>query len=224
MPTKSGSSPCAAWRLVAMLCATLFLPMPAPVLAQALDPVARSMGVDIPSRRRSFTPGEFALLPPYCPYQQFSPLRDTPEGRYWQATLGKALDDIHHYCRGLRDMHFARTVTLSPQHRRYLWERALGEVEYMIKHNPPTLVLMPEIYFRRGEILIELQQIADAQASFERSRQLKPDYWPAYTGWADFLMRNRRFDEARALIDEGLKHLPDSPELLQRRQQAGAAR
>lgn len=192
--------------------------------AQGLSPTARSLGVDIPTRRGSFTPGELALLPPYCPYMHGSALRNTPEGQYWQAALGKALDDIHHYCRGLRDIHFARTVLLSPQHRQFLWDRAAGEIEYMFKTNPPTMVLKPEMYFRHGEVMLELGRIGDAQESFARSRQLRPDYWPAYTGWADFLIRNRRFDEARAVIEEGLRHAPDAPQLLQRREQLAARR
>jgi tetratricopeptide (TPR) repeat protein len=197
---------------------------PVPALAQPLPEVARSLGVDIPARRGSFTPGEFALLPEYCQYQQNSPLRATPRGRYWMASLGPTLEHIHHYCRGLRDMHFARTVLLSPQHRHFLWNRAAGEIEYMFNTNPPETPLMPEWLFRYGEVMIELGRLGDAKAAFERSRQLKPDYWPAYTGWADFLIRNRQFDEARALIEEGLRNIPDAPQLVQRRDRIANAR
>lgn len=197
---------------------------PAPALAQPLPEVARSLGVDIPSRRGTFTPGEFALLPEYCQYQQNSPLRETPRGRFWMASLGKTMDHIHHYCRGLRDIHFARTVLLSPQHRQFLWNRAAGEIEYMFNTNPPETPLMPEWLFRHGEVMIELGRIGDAKVAFERSRQIKPDYWPAYAGWADFLIRNRQFDEARALIDEGLRNIPDAPQLLERRQRLATLR
>jgi tetratricopeptide (TPR) repeat protein len=182
----------------------------------AATALAQDGGVDIGERRRSFTPGELALLPEYCRYQQGMPGRDTPRGRYYVASLGSALDDIHHYCRGLRDMMFARTLSLRADHKRDLWLRATQEIDYVIGKNPPTLVLMPELYYRRGEAMIELGQLNDAQISFEKSRGLKPDYWPAYTRWADYLIDVKRTADARALIEEGLKHAPDNPELKQR--------
>lgn len=177
---------------------------------------AQTAGVDLGERRRSFTPGELALLPEYCQYQMGDPRRDTPRGRYYMSALGPAVDDIHHYCRGLRDMMFARTLSLRPEHKRALWERSVQEIDYVIKKNPPTLVLMPELYYRRGEAMIELGQLNEAQVAFEKSRGLKPDYWPAYTRWADFLIDAKRPDEARGLLEEGLKQAPDSVELKQR--------
>ena len=188
-------------------------------VAQAQDglAVAQAGGLDYPSRRRSFTPGELSRLPEYCQFQMGMPGRDTARGAYYVSTLGKALDDIHHYCRGMRDIMFARTFALPPVHKRALWDRAAGEVKYMISTNPDTLVIMPEIHFRYGEIMLEVGRVEDARLAFEKSRALKPDYWPAYTLWADFLTRTKQTDQARAIIAEGLKQAPESVEL-QRRQ------
>ena len=185
---------------------------------------AQAAGVDLGERRRTFTPGEMALVPEYCQFQQGDPRRDTPRGRYYMSVLGPALDDIHHYCRGLRDMMFARTLSLRPEHKRALWERAVQEIDYVIKRNPPTLVLMPELFYRRGEAMIELGRLDEAQLAFERSRALKPDYWPAYTRWADYLVEMKRIDEARALLQEGAKQAPDSAELQQRLSRLGSGK
>lgn len=193
-------------------------------LACAAAAFGQASGPDIVERRRSFTPGELALLPEYCQYQQGMPGRDTPRGRYYQSALGKALDDIHHYCRGLRDIMFARTLGLTPEQKRGLWTRAASEVEYVIKANPPSLVLMPELHYRYGDAMIELGRLGEAQAAFAKSRALKPDYWPAYTRWADFLIEAKRTDEARAIVEEGLKQAPDSPELQQRMSRLGAGK
>lgn len=193
-------------------------------LACAAGAFGQATGPDLKERRRTFTPGELALLPEYCQYQQGMPGRDTPQGRYYQSMLGKALDDIHHYCRGLRDIMFARTLGLKPEQKRELWMRAASEFDYVIKANPPSLVLMPELHYRYGEAMIELGRLAEAQTAFEKSRALKPDYWPAYTRWADFLVEMKRTDEARAILEEGLKQAPDSPELQQRMSRLGSGK
>ena len=187
-------------------------------VAQAQDglAVAQAAGMDYPSRRRTFTPGELSRLPEYCQFQMGMPGRDTARGAYYVAALGKTLDDIHHYCRGLRDVMFSQTFALPANHRHGLLTRAAGEVEYMVKTNPDTLVLMPEIHYRLGEIMLDMGRVPEAQAAFEKSRALKPDYWPAYTRWADFLIKNKQLEQARQVIEEGLKHSPDGPELKQR--------
>ena len=187
-------------------------------VAQAEDSlaVAQAAGVDYPTRRRTFTPGELARLPEYCQFQHGMPGRDTARGRYYVSALGKALDDIHHYCRGLRDITFAQTYVLPPIHKQALLDRAVQEVMYMIKTNPDTMILMPEIHYRYGDLMLQLGRAPEAQAAFEKSRLLKPDYWPAYTRWADFLINSKQIEQARAVVEEGLKHAPDSPELQQR--------
>lgn len=192
-----------------------------PAAAQVSGPVllaqlGDSGGVDYPSRRRSFTEAEFQRLPDVCRYMQGYGY-ETPRGVAYRQQIGVALEHVHHYCRGLRDMFFARFAPVPPDHRRGLWSRALGEVDYMIKNTPQTNLLMPEFWYQRGEILLALGDMFEAQRAFEQSRQLKPDYWPAYTSWADFLIQNRRFDEARAVIDLGLQNAPDTPQLLQRK-------
>ena len=173
-------------------------------------------GLDI-ERRRSFTPGELALLPEICKDIHGMPTYDGPRGDYWRSIIGDTLQHMHHYCRGVRDMIFARTLSMRPEHKRLLWDRAAGEMQYVIKNSPPTMMLQPELWMRYGEAQLELGNVAAAQAGFEQSRKLKPDYWPAYTAWADFLIHNKRFDDARAVIDLGLQNAPNTPQLMQRR-------
>jgi tetratricopeptide (TPR) repeat protein len=188
---------------------------------------SRAQGVDFPNRRNSFTAGELALLPPYCKNIQGFPGYDGPEGDRWRAILGEDFQHFHHYCRGLRDVHFARTAVVTAQQRKFLWERSLNEYEYMIRNSKPTMVLMPEIYLRMGESFVELRRLGEAQLAFEASRKLKPDYWPAYTAWIDQLLLLKQFGAARELAEEGLKQLPDSPELrsrLERAKTGGGAR
>ncbi len=178
----------------------------APALAQ----------LDIPNRRGSFTPGELAMLPPYCRNMQGFPGYHGPEGDRWRSMMGNDYEHIHHYCRGLRDVIFATSALPNATQRRFLWPRAVSEYDYMINNARCTLPLLPEIHFKRGEALVVLGRLAEADAAFARARALKPDYWPAYVAWADQLMSLKLNDRARDLLLEGLRHLPESPELLGR--------
>ena len=191
---------------------------------QVLGFSASAQGVDIPQRRGAFTAGELAILPPYCSNMQGFPGYEGPEGDRWRGLLGDDFQHFHHYCRGLRDVHFARTAVVSAQHRRFLWERSIGEYQYMIRNSKPTMPLLPEIFFKMGESYLELGRLADAQLAFESARKLKPDYWPAYTRWIDELLKLKQFATAREVAEEGLRQLPDHPELRVRleRAQAGA--
>jgi tetratricopeptide (TPR) repeat protein len=195
------------------------LPAPRAAQAQVLEPG----GVDFPSRRRSFTEGEFQRLPDYCRYMQGYGY-DTPIGRQYQLQIGEALHHIHHYCRGLRDMFFARFAPVSAAHRRGLWERALSEIDYMLRNTSQDNPLMPEFWYQRGEVLLALDRVFEAQEALERSRALKPDYWPAYAAWADFLIRSRRLEDARAVVALGLQNAPDAPRLIELRQRLASAR
>jgi len=157
-----------------------------------------------------------ALLPDICKDIQGMPTYVGPRGDYWRSVAGNVLEHAHHYCRGMRDLLFLRTVQIKPEHRRLLWDRAAGEMMYMIKNVPPNNPMQPEFWLHYGFAKMNFGDLAEAQRAFEQSRTLKPDYWPAYTFWADFLINNRQFDEARSVIELGLKQLPESPQLTQR--------
>ena len=177
---------------------------------------AQAQGVDIPVRRNSFTPGELAILPPYCANIMGFPGYEGLPGDRWRALLGSDFQHFHHYCRGLRDVYFARSAVIPAAQRRFLWERSINEYDYMIRNSSPTMALMPEIHLKKGESFVALGRLAEAQAAFEASRQLKPDYWPAYTRWIDELLKAKQFSAALALAEEGLQHVPFHPELLAR--------
>ena len=124
--------------------------------AQSSNNLPGSGGVDYPGRRVTFTDGELQRLPDFCRYQQ-GPNFDTQQGLYYRQVLGVAQSHIHHYCRGLRDMFFARVAPVSAQVRRALWDRALDEMNYMVRNTPQDNTLMPEVWYQRGEVLLQLR-------------------------------------------------------------------
>jgi len=187
------------------------------LLAICLPVMVAAQGVDIGKRRGSFTPGELSLLPEYCRDIQGTPTYDGEQGDRWRGLMGSSFAHMHHYCRGLRDVHFARTAAgLTTQHRRFLWQRSIDEFNYIVRNSPPDMVLMPEVFVKIGQSNLELGRLYDAQLAFEEARRLKPDYWPAYTIWADRLMSLHKYQAARVLLEEGLSNAPSSQELKSR--------
>ena len=54
------------------------------------------------------------------------------------------------------------------------------------------------------------ENYGEAYEAFFKARQLKPDYWPAYSGWAVVLIKAKKTADARKLIEEGLMHAPQA--------------
>jgi tetratricopeptide (TPR) repeat protein len=163
------------------------------------------------------TAGEMALLPPYCPDTQTMSAvdpRGSEKGAHWVSVLGNAFWGLHHYCWGLIRVNRASRAGVAPQMRRYLYESAINDYQYVLENSPPNFVLLPEIYLRIGEASVELQAYATAMEAFQRSREIKPDYWPPYVRAAAVLTRLGKNAEAAALLQEGLTRMPSEPALL----------
>lgn len=184
-------------------------------------------------RAKEPTPGELALLPEWCIDSQDGPygspegptgMNRSPRAAKWVAAMGTDFWHMHHYCRGLRDTLRLRRPALSPGERTFLMERAINEFEYVITNCLPSMPLMPEVLLKKGQIHLMRGDLEAASLTFERSRQLKPDYWPAYTMWVDALLELRQYDAARALIEEGLRQVPQSPQLLERQRRIAAGK
>ena len=195
---------------LAFLMAIVATAMTVPVCAQ-------ESGVDLVNRRPSFTAGELALLPPYCNAMQGRADYTGPGGAQWRGWLGNDLQHIHHYCRGLRDAMFATLdARITPQQRMFIWERALNEYGYMIRASNPAMPLMPEIYFKRGEALLKLGRLVEAEQAFTQSWKLKADYPEPYAAWADKLVEMKQFARAREILETGLQHAPQASQLQDR--------
>ncbi|MBK9234539.1 MAG: hypothetical protein IPO19_00105 [Rhodoferax sp.] len=72
-----------------------------------------------------------------------------------------------------------------------------------------------------GEAHLLLGSTGSAADAFRTARELKPDYWPAYTRWIDALLKSNQKAEAKALAAEGLRYSPQAPELVARFRKLG---
>ena len=176
--------------------------------------------------RPHYTQADWAMLPKWCIDSQDGlfggPLyRDEyPNGRnqspradYWTSIFGRDFWHLHHYCRALYAEGRLQRGNLDPKQRIATINKVINEYRYVIDQSKPTMRLMPEIYYRLGLMYLRKTDRVAAAEAFLEARRLKPDYWPAYSAWAEELIRLRMLDEARALVQEGLKHSPDEPRL-----------
>lgn len=166
------------------------------------------------------TEAEMNLLPKYCPYTQTfkngSPsYAPSPKARYWVAQMGGTFWAMHHYCWAQINMIRSRKAGVPAHERRQMWESARGDYLYVIENAAPDFILLPEIYTRIGEVELLLSQPDKAKNAFSHARQLKPDYWPAYSHWAEFLMKIGRKPEALKVVASGLQYSPNAKVLLE---------
>lgn len=194
---------------------------PAVLLLALAGAVSSATGNEyrLPKEPNNFTWGELALLPEYCRdtmqtlYQLPGNLQESPRAPYWVSLMGMDFWHMHHYCWGLREMLRHGLAGKTPQQRRNHLERALSEYAYVVRNVSPSMVLMPEVHLKIGEALLLLGDAPAASQSFATSRSLKPDYWPAYQKWIEFLFASKLYEQALQLARQGVAAAPDSPEM-----------
>ena len=193
----------------------LFLPL---LLAAALAPTAGQ--AQVYKQPNGYTWGELSLLPEYCKDVQGVLYGDStspsPRAAEWVGIMGQDFWHMHHYCRALVLVQRSQAAGLGQNTKANLYDRAQVDYEYTIRNASAATPLMPEVLLRYGELLLLRNNMEGAGEAFEQARQLKPDYWPAYTRWIDVLMGLKRYDTARALAETGLQNAPGNPELQRR--------
>lgn len=188
--------------------------------------------------RPPYTDADWALLPEWCidtmdgPYGSPRFGADTgPVGRnksprsdYWTGIFGSSFWALHHFCRALYAERHAIQTAKSNTERHSALHAAILDYLYVIKNSSEEMPLMPEVYFRAGALYLRIGDRERASESFAAARRIKPDYWPAYTRWAEELISLRLFDTARKLVDTGLLFAPDQPQLIAMKQRLAGAR
>ena len=155
------------------------------------------------------TDAEMALLPRYCADVQGFKYGDayyntSPNAPKWVGMMGKGFWAMHHYCWALLTLGRAQKPMVAPNLRQAMREYAIGDMQYVIENTTPDFIMLPEIYTKIGEVQLLLKHPTEANAAFARARSLKPDYWPAYIGWAEYLQRAGEKAKARELVADGL--------------------
>lgn len=168
----------------------------------------------------NITNDELALLPAYCPYTQSFPygikaaMQNHPTAERWRDAVGPAFMDLHHYCWALIELNRAARSTTPRQAKEGLRQSALGNLWYVMKKNPEGLELAPEILTWIGRTELLLAHPSNAQSAFDKARELKPDYWPAYFHWGEYLLSRGMLNDANAITEAGLENCPNAKALV----------
>jgi hypothetical protein len=166
------------------------------------------------------TRGELALIPPYCidtegfSYGPENSPTMSPRARAWVGEMGRTFWSMHHYCWGLINLNRLRSGRSNAANPQYFAKQIVDEYYYVLNTATPEFVLLPEIWTRVGEAALLAGDVGAAMDAYGKARSIKPDYWPAYTQWADFLLSYNKIEEAKALVREGLRHAPESTALM----------
>jgi tetratricopeptide (TPR) repeat protein len=182
---------------------------------------------DVNARPQNVTDEEIALTSPFClDTEAFRGGHQCQIGRtqksyYWQEVLGNGFCHLHHYC--WAEVHLLRANKMSTPavERKRQFGYAANEFNYVIKNSPPDFILLPEVFTRKGEAELRIDDFINANKSFAKARALKPDYWPAYTGWIEALIRAGRKEDAKALAKRGLEYSPKARLLIEQYKRLG---
>lgn len=165
------------------------------------------------------TDAEIAALPPYCATK----FKNLPDYGHWVQVLGPSFHDVHHYCDALYQIN-RYYKSRNPADQKFFIQNALGNLDYMFSHAMPTQprdVLLPEVHFTKGKVLLLAGKDSEAAREFLQAIQLKPDYADPYAALADFYSRIGKKQDALKTLEEGLKQVPASRSLARRYQELG---
>lgn len=172
------------------------------------------------AKPNNITEEEMKLIPRYCVDTQGFKYGDayyntSPNAGKWVGMMGKGFWALHHYCWALINLQRAARHNITAQARKGILESVVDDAMYVVKNTPPDFILLPEILTRIGDAELRLAHPDNADKAFAHARELKPDYWPAYSHWAEFLMTTGRRPEALKIVGSGLGHSPEAKVLLE---------
>jgi tetratricopeptide (TPR) repeat protein len=156
------------------------------------------------------------LLPQYC--------KDRAAGRNekWRRTFGEAHIHIHHYCSGIFAEQKAKSVLNKGERARWL-SKVVQQMSYVSGSCNTGHVLYPDLHTRWGWALSEQGQIAEAMQHYQLAIQAKPNYTLAYVRLSELYLNANQTDEARKILESGLKARPNSSALKRRLEKLGSS-
>jgi len=161
-----------------------------------------------------------AMLPQYCKDRA----KGVSEGPFtkWRKTFGEAYIHMHHYCGGVYAEHKARG-TADNRKRGHWLGLVVHQMQYVSKACQVGCVLYPELHSRWGWALGESRQYDEAIKHYQLAIQAKKTYTTAYAGLSDLYIKISQPDDARKILDAGLKARPGSRKLQRRLKKLGSS-
>lgn len=158
------------------------------------------------------TEAEWAGWPEYCQvrYTVSGSGRDSayvsrvPPGEVdrWKARLGPAWYALHHHCYGIAHLERARLES-DPAKRRYELDVAIREQQFALNRTPVENPMYAEMANQKGLALRQKGDLAAAIEAFDTSIRAHPGLASGYQGKALVYRDQKRYREARAVLEEG---------------------
>ena len=159
------------------------------------------------------TDSDFALLPPYCKVR----FGDKTSAAYknWRRKMGREWNEVHHYCAGIDYLNKAK-MALDKKTRTLMFNKALHDLSYIQERTSSKFILQPEIATQKGRAYLGLNQDGAALQEFYKAIKINPKYTPAYSELSDYYSEKNEPEEAKKILEQGLRHKPKSKSLKRR--------
>jgi uncharacterized protein HemY len=106
--------------------------------------------------------------------------------------------------------------------RNHLLESAVGEFQYMLRGcEDPNAPFKPEILTNLGRAYVGLKKYSDAVRVFTEAIRRNPKYVAAYVELSGVFVLLNSTEDARKILEDGLKHSPGSKVLKARLDRLG---
>jgi len=160
-----------------------------------------------------------AMLPQYCKDRA----RDKAYFvKKWGSTFGQARIDIHHYCSGIYTENKARN-TLDRGVRDRLLGDVIHQMFYCSNRCKEHCVLYPELHTRWAWALGESGQAGEAIKHYQLAIRAKPKYTLAYARLSELYLKLKQPENARKILQQGLKANPKSSMLKRKLEELGSS-
>jgi tetratricopeptide (TPR) repeat protein len=157
---------------------------------------------------------DFSLLPPFCLAQMKPELSPPGAPTLWSRRLPGGYAHIHHFCSALHTLNLAQRMLPADEGQkkvqRRLFETVTGGIKYMEDNADPQFVLYPQMYATKAEALFALDQPGGAVNYLTKAIEKNKKFTKAYGKLADYYIKTGDKKSANDILQEGLKHSPNS--------------
>jgi len=167
------------------------------------------LSAEIYAQGYAITPNEARLLPPIC----------NATGEQQLAVLGP---HKLHFCHGFKSVIRANAHMGDRKQERENLIAALGEFEYVLNHTKQDNIngrynnVLAISSIEKGKVYSRLDQKSEALQMYYQAIKYDPKHPQAYAGLSDIYLDLDQVEEARKVLETGLKQVPKSKSLKRR--------
>ena len=167
------------------------------------------LSAEIYAQGYAITPDEARLLPPIC----------NAAGKQQLAVLGP---HKLHFCQGFKYVIRANASMGDRRQERENLTTALGEFGYVLSHTKRDNIngrynnVLAMTSIEKGKVYYRLGQAIEAMQMYHQAIKYNPKLAKSYAGLSDIYLDLDQVDEARKVLETGLKQVPKSKSLKRR--------